>query len=66
MIRILRRIFRRRAVLFLTHSPWGFHLGETHLHNGRLFIITKVRRVGPTALFGGGSVPCWEVLGVSK
>ena len=46
--------------LFLTHTPDGFPVGS--VRNG--YRITRLERVGPTALAAGGVAPCWQVHGI--
>ena len=46
--------------LFLTHTPDGFPVGS--VRDG--YRITRLERVGPTALAAGGVAPCWQVHGI--
>lgn len=46
--------------LFLTHTPDGFPVGS--VRDG--YRITRLERVGPTALAAGGVASCWQVHGI--
>jgi hypothetical protein len=51
---------RNEVEMFMTHTPHAFKLGQAI--DGRR--ITRIERIGGTALFKGGVAACWRVLGV--
>ena len=54
-----KRSERNDTVMFLTHTPWAFQVGNIKDD----YVITRIKQVQDTALITGGTTGCWEVYG---